>query len=122
MKNSIFKFRNSIVALIMIISGVGAFASTPWTVNPSDYRYDMSLYLDVSFAAVKMDYSKYDVAVFSGDQCRGIAEVLSLGGGKECLYLRARSNQEQGEIMTFKYYNKETQEVLPIEGVSFLFE
>ena len=123
MKNSIIKFRHSIIALIMIVlNGVGAIASTPWTVNPSDYRYDMSLYLDVTFAAVKMDYSKYEVAVFCGDQCRGIAEVLPLGNGNECLYLRARSNQESGETMTFKYYNKETEEILPIDGESFKFE
>ena len=123
MKNSIFKIRHSIITLIMIvISGVEAFASTPWTVNPSDYRYDMTLYLDVSFASINMNYSKYDVAVFSGDECRGIAEVLSLGDGKECLYLRARSNQETGETMTFKYYNKETQEIRQIDGASFTFE
>ncbi len=107
---------------MIVLNGVGAFASTPWTVNPSDYRYDMSLYLDVSLAADKMDYSQYDVAAFSGDECRGIAEVLSLGDGKECLYLRARSNQESGETMTFKYYNKETQEIQPIDDVSFTFE
>ena len=107
---------------MIVLNGVGVFASTPWTVNPSDYRYDMSLYLDVSFAAVKMDYSQYDVAAFTGDECRGIAEVLPLGDGKECLYLRARSNQESGETLTFKYYNKETEEILHIDGVSFTFE
>ena len=123
MKNSIIKFRHSIIALLMIVlNGVGAWASTPWTVNPSDYRYDMSLYLDVSFATVRMDYSQYDVAVFCGDQCRGIAEVLPLGNGEECLYLRTRSNQESGENMTFKYYNKVTEEIQPIDGVSFSFE
>ena len=123
MKNSIIKFRHSIIALIMIVlNGVGAFASAPWTVNPSDYRYDMSLYLDVTFAAAKMDYSKYEVAVFCGDLCRGIAEALPLGNGNECLYLRARSNQEAGETMTFKYYNKETEEIQPIDGISFKFE
>ena len=64
MKNSIIKFRHSIIALLMIVvNGVGAFASTPWTVNPGDYRYDMSLYLDVIFAVAEMDYSQYDVAV-----------------------------------------------------------
>lgn len=107
---------------MIVLNGVGALASAPWTVIPSDYRYDMSLYLDVTFAAAKMDYSQYEVAVFSGEQCRGIAEVLPLGNGNECLYLRARSNQESGETMTFKYYNKETEEIQPIEGVSFTFE
>lgn len=124
MKNSIIKFRRSIIALLMIVlSGVGASASTPWAVNPGDYRYDMSLYLDVSFLATgKMDYSQYVVVAFCGDECRGVAQVLPLPDGGECLYLRARSNQETGETMTFKYYNMQTEEILPIDGVSFPFE
>lgn len=123
MKNPIIKFRCSIVALIMIVlNGAGAYASAPWTVNPGDYRYDMSLYLDVSFKTDKMDYSQYVVAAFVGDECRGVAEVLSLPDDSQCLYLRARSNQETGETMTFKYYNVETEETLPIERVTFDFK
>ncbi len=123
MKNSIIRYRKLIITfLLIVLTGVVASATAPWTVNPSDYRYDMSLYLDIKFPDGKMDYSKYDVAVFSGDQCRGVAEVLSLGDGRECLYIRARSNQEAGEIMTFKYYNKTTEEIQPIDGVSFQFE
>ena len=122
MKNSIIKFKHSIIALLMIVlNGAGAYASAPWTVNPGDYRYDMSLYLDVSFASAGMDYSRYEVGVFSGDECRGIAEVLPLDGGKECLYLRARSNVESGEMMTFRYFDKETDEIQPVDGVSFQF-
>ena len=122
MKNLIIKCRYSIIALLMIIlNGGAASAAAPWEVNPSNYRYDMSLYIDVAFAVRKMDYSEYDVAAFVGDECRGIAEVLTLEGGKECLYLRARSNRENGETMTFKYRNKATNEVLPIEAVSFDF-
>ena len=123
MKKSIIRYRNAVIALLMILlNGAGAFASAPWTVNPSDYRYDMSLYLDVQFKNEAMDYSLYDVAAFCGDECRGIAEVLPLSNGKQVLYLRARSNQESGETMTFKYCNKETQEILPVDGVSFTFE
>ena len=123
MKKSIIRYRNAVIALLMILlNGAGAFASAPWAVNPSDYRYDMSLYLDVQFKNEAMDYSLYYVAAFCGDECRGIAEVLPLSNGKQVLYLRARSNQESGENMTFKYYNKDTQEILPVDGVSFTFE
>ncbi len=121
--NSIIKFRYAIIALLMIvINGVGAFASTPWTINPSDYRYDMTLYLDVKIASQQMDYSQYEVAVFCGNECRGIAEPLSLGNGKECLYLRVRSNVESGETMTFKYYDKEAGKIFSIPDVSIQFE
>ena len=108
--------------MVILLSSVEAKASTPWEVNVSNYRYDMSIYLDVSFASGKMDYSKYDVAIFSGEECRGIAEVLPLNEENECLYLRVRSNVEKGEELTFKYYNKETEEIEPIDGVSLEFE
>ncbi|MCM1141864.1 MAG: InlB B-repeat-containing protein, partial [Muribaculum sp.] len=123
MKKTIVKYRHAIIALIMIVlNSVGASASTPWTVNPSDYRYDMSLYLDVAFDASDMDYSLYDVGVFCGDECRGVAEVLSLSDGKNCLYVRVRSNQEKGETMTLKYHDKGTEKFSDIDGVSFIFE
>lgn len=83
MKNSIIKFRCKIIALMMIVlNGAGAFASAPWTVLPGDYRYDMSLYLDVFFEDTEMDYSRYDVGVFAGDECRGIAEIFPQGMAK----------------------------------------
>ena len=113
----------AIVALLMaLFHSVTASAADTWSVNPSDYRYDMSLYLNVSFAnGEKLDYTQYDVAVFVGDECRGVAEVLPLPGGADCLYLRARSNSERGETMTFRYRNKSTGEVKVVEKVDFAF-
>ena len=113
----------AIVALLMaLFHSVTASAADTWSVNPSDYRYDMSLYLNVSFAnGEKLDYTQYDVAVFVGDECRGVAEVLPLPNGTDCLYLRARSNSERGETMMFRYRNKSTGEVKVVEKVDFAF-
>ena len=113
----------AIVALLMaLFHSVTASAADTWSVNPGDYRYDMSLYLNVSFAnGDKLDNTQYDVAVFVGDECRGVAEVLPLPGGADCLYLRARSNSESGETMTFRYRNKSTGEVKVVEKVDFAF-
>ena len=113
----------AIVALLMaLFHSVTASAADTWSVNPSDYRYDMSLYLNVSFAnGDKLDNTQYDVAAFVGDECRGVAEVLPLPGGADCLYLRARSNSERGETMTFRYRNKSTGEVKVVEKVDFAF-
>ncbi len=113
----------AIVALLMaLFHSVTASAADTWSVNPSDYRYDMSLYLNVSFAnGDKLDNTQYDVAVFVGDECRGVAEVLPLPGGADCLYLRARSNSERGETMMFRYRNKSTGEVKVVEKVDFAF-
>ena len=113
----------AIVALLMaLIHGVTASAADTWSVNPSDYRYDMSLYLDVVFGTgEKLDYTQFDVAAFVGDECRGVAEILSLPDGNSCLYLRARSNRESGESMSFRYRNRSTGEVKSIEGADFSF-
>ena len=80
MKSSIIRHTMAIVALLMaLFHSVTASAADTWSVNPGDYRYDMSLYLNVSFAnGDKLDNTQYDVAVFVGDECRGVAEVLSL--------------------------------------------
>ena len=123
MSNINLKIRYILITLLLsLLNGVGAFASTPWIVNPSDFQYDMSLYLDVRFDTGEIDYSKYIIAAFSGEECRGVAEIMHLPNGNECLYLRARSNSEVGENITFKYYNIATEEILPIEGVSIPFK
>ena len=124
MKTTIIEFKTAIIALLVaILAGVGAKAQTPaWTVAPSGYRYDMSLYMDVTFKSQPMDYSEYIVAAFVGDECRGIAETLDLPDGSQCLYMRVRSNQESGETLTFRYRNRTTDEVAPIEGVSLAFK
>ena len=123
MKSSIIRHTTAIVALIIaLFHSVTASAADTWSVNPSDYRYDMSLYLNVTFAAGEgLDYTQYDVAAFVGDECRGVAEVLPVPGGNDCLYLRARSNRESGETMIFRYRNKATGEVKDIENVNFAF-
>ena len=119
---SIANMKTAIIALLMLIlTGAGAQASTPWEVNPGDYRYDMSLYMDVTLSGAPLDYSAYQVGAFVGDECRGVGEVLALPDGREVLYLRARSNVETEE-MTFRYRNIDTGEVMPVERVSFEFK
>ena len=118
----------SLLAIIIVcmaaMPGAGATASAArWTVNPADYRYDMSVYLRVGFGSSYMDYSRYEVAAFCGSECRGVAEVLELpGGGQPCLYLRIRSNQESGETINLKYYDTATGEEAIIDGNEIRFE
>lgn len=122
MMKTIINFRNAIIALLMIVlNSAGVKASAPWTVNPGDYRYDMTLYLKAMLIDGVMDYSDYEVGVFVGDECRGVGEVLQLGDGKHCLYLRARSNVQSGETMTFKYYDNNSGEIWSFDNNSFEF-
>ena len=60
-----------IVLLLTVFSSGVASAAGEWTVNPANYRYDMSLYLEVAFAGNEetFDHTRFDVASFVGDEC-----------------------------------------------------
>lgn len=77
-----------------------------WSVNPRDYRYDMTIYaqLVVEGQAVS-DYENYEVGAFVGDECRAVGEVFSQEG-YTWVYLRPRSNAASGETVTIKVYDK----------------
>lgn len=77
-----------------------------WTVNPYDYQYDMTAYISLKIDGQEVsDLSNFEIAAFCGDQCRGVVEVKS-AGGHQYGYLRIRSNQAQGETISFRIYNK----------------
>ena len=99
-----------------------AESASGWTVNPADYRYDMSLYFRMSFASgtERIDCDGYEVAAFSGDECRGVAEILP--GVEDCMYMRIRSNVPLGENVTFKLKKRENGQVIEVEGVTVPFE
>ena len=82
----------------------------------------MSLYFGVSFASSgeRIDSNEYEVAAFSGDECRGVAETLP--GVEDCMYMRIRSNVPSGENVTFKLKKRETGQVTDVEGVTIPFE
>ena len=97
---------------ILTIAGVtaakAAITDAPqWTVNPSDYQYDMTTYISVSLDGkgnVLADYSNLKVAAFVGDECRGVAEFASKSGYNYG-YLRIYSNVADGETVTFRAYD-----------------
>ena len=123
MKKTISKSLVTLIVLFLtVFSSSGASVPLEWTVNPADYRYDMSLYFNVAFATneQQVNLSDYEVASFVGDECRGVAESIS--GVENCLYMRIRSNTEHGEEVSFKIRDKQTGDVTDIEGVSVTFE
>ena len=100
--------------------------ATHWSVNVHDYRYDMTAYVTlVVDDAVLTDLSDYEIAAFCGDECRGVAtiETVTQGGQQKSYgHLRIRSNQEQGETITFKAYRKSKKRELNIENGSMTFK
>ena len=110
-----------IATLLLSVFGARAQNSgseAPWTVNPHDYKYDMTLYANIVFDGTPItDFSHYEVGAFVGDECRGTAEVQTKDEA-QWLYLRVRSNQPQGENIVLRLRDTDTGEVLNLQPES----
>ena len=91
-----------------------------WEVNPYDYRYDMTLYIQLSESDVSVDdYSRFNVAAFAGQECRGVAE-LQTSNGYTWLYLRVYSNQASDETLSLRIFDKQENKYYTAkENISF---
>lgn len=79
-----------------------------WSVNPYDYKYDMTVYAKVVYERAEVsDYSNYEIGAFVGNECRGVGDVQTKDS-YTWVYLRVRSNQASGEKLIFKLYDKST--------------
>ncbi|MBD5274841.1 MAG: InlB B-repeat-containing protein, partial [Bacteroides sp.] len=116
----------SAVVLVMTLC-VSAFAglkSGSWSLNPADFRYDMSLYFSLADRSLE-DLDTYEIGAFVDDECRGVAEKLELTGGETCLYMRIRSNSAQGAQIEFRMRQKGSDEYVvlrPEDGADFIFK
>lgn len=106
------------LTVVMFVSAVMRAGNIVWSVNDNDFQYDMTVYACLELGDVSpMDMTRYDVASFVGDECRGIAEYqTSSKDGKtyEWLYIRIRSNTASGETVTFKARDKSTGQVVDL--------
>ncbi|MDE6290997.1 MAG: hypothetical protein K2M16_05650, partial [Muribaculaceae bacterium] len=85
-----------VLAMTVWVSAFAALKSGSWSLNPADFRYDMSLYFRLPDKGLE-DLDVYEIAAFIDDNCCGVAERLELTDGESCLYMRIRSNTAQGE-------------------------
>jgi len=119
-------YRMTMIVLCLLLPiGAGA-QDAHWTVNAYAYRYDMTAYVALYVnGTLATDYTGYEVAAFCGDECRGVAIDRTAGNGLETKtygYLRIRSNVEQGETITFKVYDKATNETIDVADVTVEFK
>jgi hypothetical protein len=84
--------------------------------NPYDFRYEMTVYVQVNTPKQE----KYEIAAFCGEDCRGVAQLQTVGEGVKYFYLRIRSNAASGEQIKFCVYNTVTdKEFWAEESVTF---
>ena len=113
-----------VLVMALCVSAYAASKTGSWSVNPADFRYDMSLYFALSDRSLE-DLDKYEIGAFVDDECRGVAERLELTDGESCLYMRIRSNTAQGAEVEFRIREKDSEEytlLKPESGEAFIFK
>ena len=107
--------------LVMGVHAQGAH----WQVNIYDYQYDMTAYLSLSNDGVAVtnlqDFSDYEIAAFCGNECRGVATIQT-NGSTPYAYMRIRSNQAEGETITFKVFVKSNNIEVDVKEFSMTFK
>ncbi len=116
----------SLLFLLTSVLGLKAQESTHWQCDIHEYEYDMTVYFVLTRDGNPIaDYTDYEVAAFVGEECRGVAEFqtleLSNGTTKKYGYIRIRSNQTNGESITFKAYMKPYTKEVTLEGAPISF-
>ena len=96
----------SCLLYLLTISAVLRAQDSGWSVSPYDYRYDMTVYAQLTVDdQLVTDFSNYEVGAFVGNECRGVARVNEHGGNR-WLYVRVYSNAAMGETVDFRVFNK----------------
>ena len=100
-------------------------ASPRWSCDIHAFEYEMAVYftLENNQEAIE-NLSDYEVAAFYRHECRGVGEIqTSTIEGNNTItygYIRIRSNQMEGEALTFKVYDKVNKvEKYTTQGVTF---
>ena len=104
-----------VLLMTVCVSAFAGLRDEAWTVNPSDFRYDMSLYFRMENKDFE-DLSLYEIGAFVDDECRGLAEKLELTQGESCLYMRIRSNDADSEKLSFYMKDKKTGQIVHVKG------
>lgn len=108
-----------VIAFLLLTTPV--CAQSKWQCDIYAYEYDMAVYFQMMSGSNPVeDYSNSEIGAFCGDECRGISEVLTIKNSAnqdvKVGYIRVRSNQTQGETISFKVYDKTTEEVTDLRG------
>lgn len=97
-----------ITMCLSLTAWVARAQSSHWTVDIYQYQYDMTVYATIATGdEVVASLDDYEIAAFVGDECRGVGTVQTVQNGDHSAsycYLRVRSNQSSGEVVSFRVY------------------
>lgn len=109
------KYGRLLAMVCLLLSAAGALAAH-WTVNPHGFQYDMTAYVVLQTDGKNVgSYGDLEVAAFCNGECRGVAKVQTGTDGSTYLYMRIRSNEQQGENISFRVYQSSSQRETSIQ-------
>jgi hypothetical protein len=80
-----------------------------WYVNPASFQYNMNITANYSTTALDTPLSTNTldrIAVFSGNQCRGVANIsYDPGSNRYSAFITAYSNRAVGDTFTFRMWD-----------------
>lgn len=99
--------------LIITLIGLNLLAVTPdWQVNSNDFQYSMEVYATILYQSNVLDDENDKLAVFVGDECRGVATPVDNSITGEKMYFLVAYANTNSEEMCFKLYDSSTDQVL----------
>jgi len=107
------------MTLLLGTSWVSAQEGEHWQCNIYGFKYDMTVYFALERNGMPVaNPTDYEVAVFAGSECRGVGSwqtaTAANGTAIRYGYLRARSNNAEGEELTVRAWRKSTKTEIPI--------
>lgn len=111
--------------LSFLYLGMVQAQSQHWQFDQYVWEYDMTVYVTLILNNNPVNnLTDYEIATFCETECRGVSTIQSIE--KDGLisfygYLRIRSNQQTGETMTFKVYDKTSEKEYDVEDYSISF-
>lgn len=115
--------RKRLIITNLLMSTILMTFAGHWTFNPHEYRYDMTVYAQLTVDGKPVDsYEDYELAAIVDTACRGVAVPITIDDEKSSstysyLMIRVYSNQPSNEMFVLQCYRPSTNEVLPLWGI-----
>ncbi|MFQ6609703.1 MAG: thrombospondin type 3 repeat-containing protein, partial [Fidelibacterota bacterium] len=87
-----------------------------WNVNPHDYEFNGSIFVNVEIDGFDVATDTDYLAVFVGDECRGISSGITNPITERVVYPMMVYSNEEDEIVTFRFYQESSQMVFGFEN------
>ena len=114
-------WRYLLICYLLFLSNPVGAQDINWSCDEHAYEYDMSAFLTLKNAVDFVDLPKYKIAAFVGEECRGVAQLEAANDSTKYYYMRIRSNEKEGEVISFKCCNISNGKVYEVEN-TVIFE